>query len=59
MREQHLTVPGFREELGGVVSERTIFRWRSGKAVPGIEALPFLARALNTTPNALVGWEDV
>jgi DNA-binding transcriptional regulator YiaG len=58
MRSQHLSVAKFREELGDVVSERTIKRWRSGRAVPGIEALPFLARALNTTPNHLVGWED-
>jgi transcriptional regulator with XRE-family HTH domain len=58
MREQHLSVAKFHKELGGAVGERTIWRWRSGEAVPGIEALPFLARALNTTPNQLVGWEE-
>lgn len=58
MREQHLSVPEFQQELGGLVSERTVFRWRSGDAVPGLEALPFVARALNTTPNELVGWEE-
>jgi transcriptional regulator with XRE-family HTH domain len=58
MAVRSLSVPQFYQELGGVVSERTIFRWRSGRAVPGIEALPLLARALDTTPNALVGWED-
>jgi transcriptional regulator with XRE-family HTH domain len=57
MQERRLTVAQFHEELGGAVSVRTIWRWRSGKAVPGIEALPFLARALGTTPNELTGWE--
>lgn len=57
MTEHRITVEALEEELGWAVSARTIWRWRSGRAVPGIEALPLLARALKTTPNALVGWE--
>ena len=58
MAVHSLSVADFHMKLGGVVGERTIYRWRCGKAVPGIEALPLLARALETTPNELVGWED-
>lgn len=56
MAARRMSVTQFHEELGGVVSERTIFRWRAGKAEPGIGALPFICRALNTTPNELAGW---
>lgn len=58
MSDRRLTVPQFHRDLAGAVSERTIWRWRSGDAVPGIEALPILARVLDTTPNALCGWEE-
>jgi transcriptional regulator with XRE-family HTH domain len=58
MNDRRLTVPEFHRELSGAVSQRTIFRWRSGDAVPGIEALPMLARALETTPDFLVGWRE-
>jgi transcriptional regulator with XRE-family HTH domain len=58
MAERHLTVDDLHNALGGAVSVRTLWRWRSGAAVPGAEALPLLARALHTTPNELLGWED-
>ena len=58
METGHWTVRGLAEALGWAASERTIWRWRTGTAAPGIETLPLLARALETTPNALLGWED-
>ena len=58
MTEGDITVAALVEALGWAVSERTIWRWRKGTAAPGIEALAPLARALETTPNSLVGWED-
>jgi transcriptional regulator with XRE-family HTH domain len=58
MAARHLTVPQLHHDLGGIVTERTIRRWRNGGTAPGIEALPFLARALDTTPHVLLGWED-
>ena len=57
MAARRTTVAELAEALDWAVSERTIWRWRNGTAAPGIEALPLLARALDTTPNALVGWE--
>lgn len=57
MQERHMTVAELEEELNHAASARTIWRWRSGSAAPGIEALPLLARALATTPHDLLGWE--
>jgi transcriptional regulator with XRE-family HTH domain len=58
MEANDWTVSSLANTLDFAVSERTIWRWRAGVAVPGIEILARLARALATTPNALVGWED-
>ena len=42
-------------ESGIEVSRRTVFRWKSGDSVPGIEVLPFIARALSVTTDSLLG----
>lgn len=57
MRTRNLSAARLADELG-VVSERTIWRWRAGLAVPGAEALVPLSRALGTTPNHLVGFKE-
>lgn len=53
-----LCVPHLRADLlerGVDVSERTIFRWRAGDAVPGVEALPAIASCLATSADWLLG----
>lgn len=42
-------------ELCGAFSVRSVSRWRNGRAVPGAEALPILARALRVPIDWLCG----
>ena len=58
MTEQRLTTEALAEELGWAVSPRTLWRWRSGQSAPGIEILPALVRALDTTANYLLGIDE-
>jgi transcriptional regulator with XRE-family HTH domain len=55
MEELEVTVPALAALCGEAFSVRTIFRWRSGQSAPGIEALPLLARALDTSCDWLLG----
>ena len=45
-------------EISGV-SEDTIGKYCNGKANPGASNVMALALALNTDPNALLGWGEV
>ena len=51
-------VSHLRDDLadrGVAVTQRTIFRWKAGDTVPGIEALPAIASALAVSTDWLLG----
>ena len=41
------------------ISFQSVSKWENGSAYPDIEMLPKLAAALNTTVDALLGYESV
>lgn len=55
MELEELTVAALHERCAGAFSVRTLIRWRQGHSAPGIEALPILARALDTSCDWLLG----
>lgn len=60
MARRRMTVADLSDECarqGARISERTITRWRTGATAPGIEALPLLARSLQTTTDHLLGMD--
>lgn len=54
-RQQNLT----QEQLGEIlnVSNRTVSKWESGVALPGVDQIPDLAAALRISPDQLFGME--
>lgn len=58
MGARQMTVAELHEALGEVVSLRSLWRWRSGASVPGLEIVPALCRVLGVTANYIVGIEE-
>lgn len=56
-KEQRFTQNQLAEVLG--ISFQAVSKWENGMAYPDIEMLPKLAKALNTTVDALLGYSSV
>lgn len=54
-----VVVAGRMTEAGYKTSEAAVYAWVNGTRAPHREAIPYLARALNVTPNDLLGFEEV
>ena len=53
-----MTTQQLARECDNAFTPRTIFRWKAGVTVPGIEALPILADALGVSADWLLGITD-
>lgn len=52
-----VVIAGRMTEAGCPTTAQTVSYWISGERTPGGDRIPYLARALNITPNDLLGFD--
>lgn len=56
MKQNKISQEKLAKELN--TTQATVSRWTSGVYEPDLQTLLIICEILDTTPNALLGWED-